>query len=255
MNKWVVRYIAVFVINVFGMVLTAVTLWILISKNDPILAAVPFLVLLPIALLQPWFALFLIASALVGPKVLTIPVGLLLTTGTTIWLWACLDRAGKLERVKLIMARLKNRATFLMIGLAAFWLCVIGVARYVDFPPLHRGTPPNYVLPINDLKIDMGNPRYYCVRDFFDSEWLLRAKISERELQAMADKLQMHAIPSEALTKTFWKKCPYWWRPVRSESVKCLSMKNPELGLPTVYWATWNPQDGLLHMWIINRFD
>lgn len=212
--------------------------------DDPILAAVPALLALPGLLLQPWSVLFLI-----------IPGGLLfaplLTTVVTVLLfllWVLLDHQGKLDRARRILARLRRPRAILVMGLVVVCALAVGLARLVYFPPLRRGIPPHtFQHVVKDMQFDPDTARYYClclVR-FGDSQWLLQVRLSEQDLEVLANKSRMHPIPADRIGKIYLDMRPYWWRPVISDRVRSLATtdfsmddRGPD-GLHLL--ATWNP--------------
>jgi len=239
-------------INLVVGFLAGLSALLLLSKGDPILAAVPAVVALPAMLLQPWFLVFFLfmpAGPVLSP---------FLTTAITVPTYVLLDRKGKLNRLKLVISRLKNRRTHIIAG--SFILCAlaVSVARYVDFPALHRGTPKTLQYAIKDTLLASGNPRYYCLNSFIDSEWLWQVTLSEDDLDLLADTLGLSAMPADRIGDRYRNMPPYWWRPVISDQVRVLATPDfPMANRGPDGWhalATWNPADQRLHMWIKDNF-
>ncbi|MDZ7615909.1 MAG: hypothetical protein U1E05_02830, partial [Patescibacteria group bacterium] len=190
MKKRILQSIAILGVNIVVGGLAVAAFFLFLFRGDPILASVPGVVALPAILAQPWFTLFFFLPG--GP--LLAPV---LTTAVSIPLYAILDRKGKLDRAKLVLARLNNRRTVAVIAGALICLTVIGFARYVDFPALRHGFPGTLQYSIKDLILTIHDSRYYCLGAFIDSEWLWQISLPEQDVNILADKLGMHSIPAD----------------------------------------------------------
>ena len=251
MKKRILQSLSILGINVVVGVLGVAAFILFIFKGDPILAAVPATLALPAILLQPWFILFFFLPG--GPFLAPV-----LTTAVSIPLYLFLDRKGKLDRAKLVLARLKNRKAVVIISSVIICVLAVGFARYIDFPPLHRGVPKTLGYSLKETDMNLSNPRYYCLGSFIDSEWLWQASLPEKDVNALADKLRMHTIACDQIAEHYLSMPPYWWHPVISEQVRVFSTTNfPMEGRGPDGWhalATWNPEDEVLHMWIKDNF-
>ncbi len=251
MKKRILQILAILGINLWVGFLATVAFMLFIIKGDPILAAVPAVLALPGILLQPWFVLFFLIP--MGPFLAPF-----LTTCVSAPIYVLLDRSGKLNRAKLFYARLNIRKTNIITGSVVLCLLAVGYARYVDFPALHQGIPKTIRYSLKEIDFKYDNSRYYCVFEFLDSEWLWQAKISEEELNRLADKLRMSEIPSEQIGAQYKNMPPYWWRPVISDQVHMLATDNFSMENRGPdgwhFLATWNPEDEILHMWIKDNF-
>ena len=142
--------------------------------------------------------------------------------------------------------------------LQSFAILAVGFARYVDFPALRRGIPRTLQYSTNDMDLTIGNPRYYCLGSYIDSEWLWQASLPEQDLNLLADKLGMHPMPPDQVGDQYQSMPPYWWQPVISDQVRVLATTNfPMEERGPDGWhalATWNPEDEVLHMWIKDNF-
>ncbi|MFN0196245.1 MAG: hypothetical protein ACKVT0_05835 [Planctomycetaceae bacterium] len=238
-------------VNVVVGVLALSAFYLYIFKGDPILAAVPAILALPAIVLQPWFILFFFLPY--GPLVAPF-----LTTILSVLIYSVLDQKGKLDRIRLVLPRLKNRMTIACFGGLAACLFGIGFARYVDFPSIHQGIPEHLEYFLKDIEVSLDRPRYYCLGSFIDAEWLWQTELSEHDLLVLADKLGMHPIPIEQVGEDFRSMPPYWWQPVFSDHVRVLATNDfPMDGRGQDGWhalATWNPEDKILHMWIKDNF-
>ena len=251
MKKRYLQSLAILGVNLVVGLLVGVAFMLFISKDDPILALLPAVLALPGILLQPWFVLFFLMPA--GP--LLAPV---LTTIATVPIYMLLDRNGKLDRAKLVLARLKHRRTIIIIGSVIGCMLAVGFARYADFPALHRGVPRTLQHSVKDMDLALGNPQYYCLSSFIDSEWLWRASLPEQDLNVLADKLRLYPMPLDQVGDAFRSMPPYWWQPIISNEVRIMATANfPMRGRGPDGWhalATWNPEDEILHMWIKDNF-
>lgn len=221
-------------------------------RGDPILAALPAVVALPAILVQPWFVLFCFLPP-GGPFLAPI-----LTTAVTLAIYASLDhRGGRLERAKdALLARLATRRAIVASAIAVLVLLAIGFARYLDFPALGHGMPKVISYSAKDLNLVLGSPRY-CRIDgsIFDSQWVWRAEISERDLDRLADRLGLKPMPVSQVGKAFRRMPPYWWHPALSDRTRVLATPEFPMERGSVpdgehSLATWNPDDRILHMWI-----
>ena len=173
--------------------LSVAALLLLLFRGDPVLAAVPVVVALPVILAQPWFVLFF--CCLPGGPLLA-PV---LTTAVSIVLYAILDRRGRLDPAKRVLARLRNRRTATVIVGVLPCMAAIGFARYVDFPALRHGIPGTLQCSVKDLDLTIHGSRYYCLGAFIDSEWLWQARLPEQDLDVLAGALRLHPIDRKSV--------------------------------------------------------
>ena len=251
MSKRIVESLIILGINLATGVLLLAAFFFFLFKGDPILAAVPAVLAAPAILVQPWFVLFVLlpGSPLLAP---------LCTTVVSVPLYVFLDRRGGLDRAKIALGRLMNRRGFMIVGGIIVGAVALGFARYVDFPALHRGLPPTLQHPLKDTNLTLANPRYYCLGSFIDSEWLWQARISERDLSLLGNKLNTHPVAANRIGDAFWSMPPCWWRPTFSERVRVFATVDfPIDGRGPDGWhalATWSPEDGVLHMWIKDNF-
>ncbi len=153
---------------------------------------------------------------------------------------------------------MKKRNTIILMGVLLVCVLAIGFTRYIDFPILHKGIPLTLQSSIGDMDLHLGNPRYYCLGSFIDSEWLWKTNLPEQDMNLLAEKLKMHPMPSSQIGDHFFSMPPYWWRPSVSDEVHILSTTNfPMEGRGPDGWhalAIWNPEDEVLHMWIKDNF-
>lgn len=250
-KKRILQSIGLLGVNFVGGGLAVTGFFLFLFRGDPILAALPILVALPVILAQPWFIVFFFLPG--GP--LLAPA---LTTAVSIPLYATLDRRGKLDKAKLLFARLRNRRTATAIAVALMGMTVIGFARYVDFPALRRGIPGTLKHSLKDLKIGIQGSRSYSLGGFIDSEWLWQVHLSEQDVNRLTEKLGMRPIPADRVGDAYQRMPPYWWRPVVSDQVRVMATRDfPMTGRGSDGWhalATWNPQDKVLSMWIKENF-
>lgn len=251
MKKRILQSLSILAVNIALGGLTLASFFLFLFRGDPILAAVPAILALPGVLLQPWFIAFFFLPG--GP--LLAPV---LTTAVSVPLYIVLDRRGKLERAKLVLARIKNRRAIVISCAIFVLLCLVGFARYVDFPSMHKGIPGTLQYSIKDMDINLGTPRYYCLGAFIDSEWLWQAHLPEQDVDVLTGKLRMHPIAVDQISDHYQGMPPYWWHPVISDQVRGFATTNfPMEGRGSDGWhalATWNPEDEILHMWIKDNF-
>ncbi len=108
------------------------------------------------------------------------------------------------------------------------------------------------------MDLEPGNPRYYCLGRFIDSEWLWQARVSEQDVNTLADNLGLHPIPPDRIGPRYHRMPPWWWRPVVSEATRVLATADfPMERRGRDGWhalATWNPEDQVLHLWIKDNF-
>jgi hypothetical protein len=223
------------------------TVLLLFFRDDPISAAVPAALALPVMVLQPWFLVFFFipVGAIVAP---------LLTTAFTIFVYGWLNSDGRLDRPKELLLKFKTRRTAMVAGTIVLLAIAIMAARYVDFPATHRGTPPS--IQISDITINQS--RSYCLVQFIDSEWLWQARVSESDLSSIAERYNLHPIDVSVLPDEFRSMPPYWWRSSITHKTRALSTPRfplNERGPDGRYaLATWNPDDQLLQVWIKDNF-
>lgn len=153
---------------------------------------------------------------------------------------------------------MKKRNTIIIMGLVLICVFFIGFARYIDFPVLHRGVPLALQSFTDDMDLTLGNPRYYRLSSFIDSEWLWKTSLSEQDMSLLADKLKMRPILSDQIEDQFFNMPPYWWQPEISDQVRVIVTTNfPMGGRGSDGWhalAIWNPEDEVLYMWIKDNF-
>lgn len=121
-----------------------------------------------------------------------------------------------------------------------------------------KGVPRTLQHSVKDMDLALGNPQYYCLSSFIDSEWLWRASLPEPDLNVLADTLGLHPMPLDQVGDAFRNMPPYWWQPILSNEVRILATANfPMADRGSDGWhalATWNPEDEILHMWIKDNF-
>jgi len=252
MLKLILQSLAIIAVNIVVGALIRFAFSVYYFKRDPILAAIPALMALPGILLQPWFVLFFFTDAL--------PIASIQTSVISVPLYFVLDRMGKLNRAKCIVARAKNRKAVAII--AGIFLCMlaVGFGRYFDFPALRHGVPGSSALKhsLKDMDLALGSSRHYCIRSFIDSEWLWRVSLSEQDMNLLADKMNMHPMPADQVGEAFRKMRPYWWQPEVSDQTRIMATTYfpMEGGGSDSYnaLAIWNPKDNVLHMWIKDYF-
>lgn len=153
---------------------------------------------------------------------------------------------------------MKKRNTITITVVILVSISAISLTRYFDFPALHRGIPQTLKYSIEDMDLTLGNPRYYCLSSFIDSEWLWKAYLPAQDMNLLAEELKMHPIPSDQIGNQFFNMPPYWWQPENSDQIHVLATtKFPINNRGPDGWhalATWNPDDGVLHMWIKDNF-
>lgn len=239
--------LALLAINMAVTFATAMAFMFFVFKQDPILAAVPALLAAPAILLQPWFVAFLF-----------VPWGLLLapflTTIITVVVYGWLNNSGMLERPKLILSRFKTRKALGVIGGVVLLAVLVMYSRFVDFPSLYEGIPPD----VRVSGLNVTNSRYYCLGSFIDSEWLWQAHISESNLATLAERFNLRAVGVDQVPDTFRKMPPYWWQPSITDQTRVLSTPDfpiNERGPDGFHaLASWNPDDEMLYVWIKNNF-
>jgi hypothetical protein len=251
MKKRILQSLSLLAVNITLDGLALASFFLFLFKGDPILAAVPAILALPGIIIQPWFVAFFFLPG--GP--LLAP---LLTTAVSVPLYIVLDRKGKLERAKHVLARIKNGWAIVISCAIVALLCLVGFARYVDFPSMNKGIPRTLQYSTKDMNLNLGTPRYYCLGAFIDSEWLWQARLPEKDVDALADKLRMNKIEPDQISDHYQGMPPYWWHPVISDQVRAFTTTNfPMEGRGSDGWhavATWNPENEVLHMWIKDNF-
>jgi hypothetical protein len=251
MKKRLIQSLIILAVNIVLEGLALASFLLFLFRGDLILAAVPLVLALPAILLQPWFIAFflLVGGPLLAP---------LLTTAVSVPVFILLDRGGRLDGARLFLARITNRRMLLPSGAFVVLLLLVAIARYVDFPAIHRGIPETLQYLTEDMNLAPDNARYYCLGAFIDSEWLWQASLPEKDVDALADKLHMRPIPSDQVGIQYHNMPPYWWRPVVSDRVRVLATKDfPMNGRGPDGWhalATWNQENEVLHMWIKDNF-
>ncbi len=253
MKKLVIQSLILLVVNIALSGLVLASVHCTLFRGDPILGAIPVIIALPGILLQPWFIAFCLFTT--GPVLLATP---LWTTAVSVPVYVLLDRKGKLERAKGLLARIKTRRSLVITSAFGAFLLLVAIARYVDFPAMNRGMPRSLQWALQDVDLKLGSPRYYCLEKWIDSEWIWQARISESKMNTLVVKLRLRSIPLDQIEDQYLSRSPYWWRPVISEQVHAFSTWDFPMD-----WhgsggrhvlATWNPTDELLHMWIKDNF-
>ena len=251
MKKRILQSLSILAVNIILGGLALAAFFLFLFRGDPILAAVPAILALPGIIVQPWFIAFFFLPG--GPFLAPF-----LTTVVSVPVYVLLDRKGKLERAKLVLARIKNPRAIGVSGVIIVLLVNVAFARYVDFPAMHKGIPGTLQYSTKDMSLTLGTPRYYCLGSFLDSEWLWQARLPEKDVDALASKLSMHPIEPDQISDHYQGMPPYWWRPVISDQVLAFATTNfPMEGRGSDGWhalATWNPEDKILHMWIKDNF-
>ena len=98
MKKRILQSLSILCVNIVLGGLALASFFLFVFRGDPILAAVPAVLALPGIILQPWFIAFFFLPG--GP--LLAPF---LTTVVSVPVYVMLERNGKLERAKLVLAR------------------------------------------------------------------------------------------------------------------------------------------------------
>lgn len=251
MKKQILQSLGILAVNVALGGLVSVAFFLFLFRGDPILAAVPAILALPGIILQPWFIafFFLLGGPLLAP---------FLTMAVSVPVYVVLDKNGKLERARLVFDRIKNQRALMVSCAIIVLLIIVGFARYVDFPSIRRGVPVTLQYSTKDMDLTFGNPRYYCLGSFIDSEWLWQARMPEQDVDALIGRLRMYPIEPEQISDYYLGMPPYWWHPVISAQVRAFTTKNfPMEGRDSDGWhalATWNPENEIIHMWIKDNF-
>ena len=253
MKKWLAGSLLVLGVNFVVLGLVGTAFFVLATRWDFVLAAIPAIVALPAILLQPWMVLFLLFP-IPGMWMFT-PVW---TTAVTIPVYAWLDRAGRFERAKRVLFHLPGRK-LARLGVAAL-LCgsALGYFRYIDFPALRHGVPRTLQYAVKGLDVVFGNPQHYRLGAFIDAEWLVRARLAGPDLDRLAGKLGLRPMDGKQIDPAFFNMPPYWWHPVVSGPTRVLATAGfPKTGRGADGWhalAVWNPDDQLLYLWIKDNF-
>ncbi|MBZ0257101.1 hypothetical protein K8I31_13625, partial [bacterium] len=125
-------------------------------------------------------------------------------------------------------------------------------------PSLYRGVPRPLQYTISDMGLTLDRPRYYCLKFFIDTEWLWQARLSEKDVNALAEEMRMRPFESDQIADSYRSMPPYWWRPLISNQTLAFATANfPMEGRGADgrhALATWNPKDGVLYMWIKDNF-
>lgn len=181
-----------------------------------------------------------------------------LTTAVSVPLYLVLDWKGKLEPAKRRLNRLKSPRAIAILCAVIALLFLVGFARYIDFPYMDKGVPGTLQFTTDEMDLKLGSPRYYCLGGFIDSEWLWQVHLSQEDFDALATKLYMDPVAPDIIRGPFLSKPPYWWRPAISDQIRAYTTSHfPIDGRGPDGWhamATWNPETGVLHMWIKDNF-
>jgi len=251
MKKRILQFLGICGANLLIGYLARLSFEFLIFSGDPILASAPMILALPGILLQPWFVPFFFLPY--GPVIAWIP-----TSAVTMAIYAFCYQKGKLIRVNAFLAKARKARLIWTAGIIAIAALVISASRYYDFPALHRSLPESLKRQTKDMNLNLSNPRYFCLGQFLDSEWLCRASISEQELQLLVDRLKMHSISLKEVSPEYWCMRPYWWQPKKSDRIRILV--TPEFSMndrgPDGWHAiaTWNKDDRVVYIWIKDNF-
>jgi hypothetical protein len=248
MKKPFKQVLAILVINIVVHGLVILALLLLLEQGDPVLAAIPAIVALPVILLQPWYVIFSMIPCL---GVFIAPFA---TTAVSAPIFILLERSGRLDWAKRLVTRLKNWRTAVVASAVCVCVAALCVSRYVDYPAWHRGIPHSLQKVAQEMGLILGNSRYYCLGRFVDQEWLWQTRMSESDLNNFADRLRMQPIPVDGIPDQYWDMPPYWWRPVLAEQTRVLSTKNFPAGEGLQALATWTPGDEVLYMWVKENF-
>src|SRR5262245_2023276 len=247
MKRLILAGLGVLAINIVVAFAAIFSFVIFLFRDDPILASLPLILVIPAVLLQPWFAAFFFLP--LGP--IFAPI---LTTVVTMIVYGTMNNWGTLDRPKQFLAKLKTRKTLIVAGVLLLFVAAVAFARLVDFPPLRHGLPPSVHVP----ELQLSHSRYFCLGEFMDSEWLWQARVTESEIDVLAKELGLQPLDQSAVPEAFRNGAPYWWQPVINERTKFLSTPDfPVDGRGPDGWhglASWNPDDQLLHMWIKSNF-
>ena len=252
MKKRIIQSLIILAVNIVigGLALASFSLYLF--RGDTIFALLPAILALPGIILQPWFIVFFFFIS-GGP--LFAPF---LTTMISAPIFFFLDRKGKLDRVKSVLAHIRHRRAIVIASVIMMLLLLAAYARYVDFPAMYRGIPRTLHDSTKDMNLSLGNPRYFCIRSFLDSKWLWQVRLPEKDMNALANELRMLPISSDQIGDHYWSMPPYWWHPVISDQVRVFATTNFPMegrgpdGRHAL--ATWNPEDEVLHMWIKDNF-
>jgi hypothetical protein len=150
--------------------------------------------------------------------------------------------------------RFKTRKTLAVAGGFVLLAVAVVVARYVDFPAAHHGTPPY----VSVSGLNVTDSRYYCLGQFIDSAWLWQARVPESDLAGLSEKFGLGPLDRNEVPDAFRSMPPYWWHPSITERTKVLSTPSfPMDGRGPDgrhFLATWNPDDQVLYVWIKDNF-
>ena len=155
---------------------------------------------------------------------------------------------------------MKKRSTIVIMGVVLVCLFAFVFTRYIDFPALHSGVPQTLQSFTEDLDLTLDDPQYYCLSSFIDldSEWLWKTRLTEQDVNLLADKLKIHPVTLNQIGDHFLCMPPYWWKPAKSNQIRALATTNfPTDGRGPDGWhafARWNPEDEVFYMWIKDNF-
>ena len=245
--KRIIYALALLGVNVLVSLAATLAFLLFLFRDDPILAAMPALLALPAIVLQPWFLVFFVVPSgmIVAP---------LLTSIITIFVYGWLNSGGTLERPKRFLLRFKTQRMLAVAGGFVLLAVAVAVARYVDFPVAHHGTPPS----IRVSGFNITESRYYCLGQFIDSAWLWQARVPESDLAGLSEKFGLSPLDRNEVPDAFRSMPPYWWHPSITERTKVQSTPSfPMDGRGPDgrhFLATWNPEDQVLYIWIKDNF-
>lgn len=202
-------------------------------------------------LLQPWSLIFFVL--LKGHDLVIV-----LTTAVTIVLYLVLEESNLVKFLARRLSRLKKPGCAAIIGFPIVLFMVLGVIRHYDWVGGDRTVPVPLKMMTDSGALNFGDPRAYCIHSFIDSEYLFRANLTEKDLTKLASQLEMVPMPARDLDATFKKMPPFWWDPVPNDRVRAFTTKDfPVTGKGGEGFhvlATWDPENEMLHMWMIFNF-
>lgn len=221
--------------------------------GKPVILTVAALLALPGLVIQPWYIYILLFA-----RPSNFWLSPLYATAITVPLCVLLNRYGVFDGDKRWWAKLNHRKV-IMYTIGSIVLAVgLGYGSWVDFPPIHKGIPPELRVSGKPFPIPVSNSRYYCLSRFIDTEWLWQARMSGADVDRLAKMEGMRPLKRERIGRAFYHMPPYWWHPVVTDSTKVLSTPGfpmNDRGQDGDHWlATWNPDDQVIHIWVKFNF-
>lgn len=188
--------------GVYGSATIAV--WLFVTREDFVLAALPGIVALLGVVLQPWFLLFL-RLPVIGPPV---------AAAISIMVYDWLDKRGVFSRVKPLLKGFKGQRMkvflIILVGLGA----LLFYLRMIDFPSLHHGIPDSVQWHLAQHHITPDENRLYTLGSFVDREWLWFARMTPEDVAMFIKAFQLAEVnASGGVPAQFFDMPPYWWRP------------------------------------------